>query len=485
MKAGLRYRDQYRKPVIYDECKYEGDVPQGWGNLTPREMTQRFWLGTLSGCYVGHGETYKHPQDILWWAKGGVLQGESPKRIQWLKQFMAQSPPFHELQPQGDANGRYLLAKPSEYYLLYCVNQRPQTLLLAGERPYKVDEIDPWHMTITPVVSANPGGFTISAPTADLAYRLTPYKPGEKLRPSAKITASVTEGLPPLTVKFDGPSGLSAQWDFGDGASSRETAPSHTFQKPGLYPVTLTVTDADGGSARTFLQIAVERNMGEPIVRAAVPARENTPLKFHGTARRTASGSLHLPGGAPWGWVEADSAVMEHLRGLRSFTLMGWLKPESLQVGSGGNRIAFCLNHDRSGFDLVSHADGRLRLSVNQWPDSVQNDSSPGKLQLGKWTFFAVTYDVTHSRENVCWYFSAPTDAPEKPAISLDRKTSYNVGPLGADIGPLTIGNFNQTMRGYGLDRQFRGEIFGFQLFGSRIGSRGALPMNEILKHIP
>ena len=80
MAGGVGYRRQYQKPVVYDECRYEGDIPQGWGNLTPREMTQRFWLGTLSGCYVGHGETYKHPDDILWWSKGGVLHGQSPAR---------------------------------------------------------------------------------------------------------------------------------------------------------------------------------------------------------------------------------------------------------------------------------------------------------------------------------------------------------------------------------------------------------------------
>ena len=36
MAGGVGYRAQYQKPVIYDECKYEGDIPQGWGNLTPR-----------------------------------------------------------------------------------------------------------------------------------------------------------------------------------------------------------------------------------------------------------------------------------------------------------------------------------------------------------------------------------------------------------------------------------------------------------------
>ena len=96
---------QYQKPVIYDECKYEGNIPQGWGNLDAKTMTQRFWLGTMGGCYVGHGETYQHPQDILWWSKGGVLHGESPQRIQWLKDFMAQAPPFDELQPLGDRSG--------------------------------------------------------------------------------------------------------------------------------------------------------------------------------------------------------------------------------------------------------------------------------------------------------------------------------------------------------------------------------------------
>jgi hypothetical protein len=154
---------------------------------------------------------------------------------------------------------------------------------------------------------------------------------------------------------------------------------------------------------------------------------------------------------------------------------MGWLKPESLEIGSSGNRVVFCVNGSRSGIDLVCHADGRLRLAVNEWPDGIRNDSSPGRLQIGKWTFFAVTYDATRADENVNWYFSAPLEAPEKAALARDRKTTYNPGPVGTDIGPLAIGNFNPTMRRYGLDRQFRGEIRGLQLFGSRVSGRGAL----------
>ena len=310
MNRGVRFREQYRKPVIYDECKYEGNVPQGWGNLTAREMTQRFWLGTMSGCYVGHGETYKHPQDILWWAKGGVLHGESPKRIQWLKDFMAKAPPFHELQPLGDDKGRFLLAKPNEYYLLYCLGGRPQTVQLAGTQPYKVDAFDPWEMTEWAVGTAQPGEFKTAAPKNDVVYRFTPYRPGEKLRPEARPSASVMEGVAPLTVQFDSATANRVHWDFGDGNTSAEPSPSHTFHTPGLYSVTLTVTDADGASARNQLLIAVDRNSSEPIVRAGLCSRRNARVETprHGETWCGWGGatSRWRPVGSGGGWRRCD-----------------------------------------------------------------------------------------------------------------------------------------------------------------------------------
>jgi PKD repeat protein len=481
MEGGVRFRTQYRKPVIYDECKYEGNIPQGWGNLTARDMTQRFWLGTLSGCYVGHGETYKHPQDILWWAKGGVLHGESPQRIQWLKDLMVQAPTFHELQPIGDGKGTFVLAKEGEYYLVYCLDQRSQMVRLAGSRPYKVDLIDPWEMTVSPVGTASPGEYTFSAPKGDQVYRFTPYQPGEALRPEARIIASVADGLAPLRVQFASAADGRVEWDFGDGVTSRDAQPTHVFEDVGLYLVRLTVTDAQGSSAEAFQSIAVDRDVAEPILCVGMPEGKETPgVQLHGTALRAGEGSLHLPDGAPWGWVQVGDDAIEGLRGLRSFTVMGWLKPESLRVGSGGNRILFCLKANRSGIDLVCHSDGRLRLAVNEWPDSVRNDSSPGRLRVGQWTFFAVSYDATAPGDNVSWYFSPPSDTPGQSVVTLDRRTAYHAGPVDRDIGSLAIGNFNETMHGYGLDRQFRGQIRGLQIYGSRIGTRGALPLEEI-----
>jgi len=483
MNGGVRFREQFRKSVIYDECKYEGDVPQGWGNLTGREMTQRFWLGTMSGCYVGHGETYKHPDDILWWAKGGVLHGESPQRIQWLKDFMKAAPAFDELTVMGNDQGKFMLGKQGEYYLVYCLGGQTDTVKLSGDQAWKVDRIDPWEMTEWPEGTAIDGSYTVAALEHDSVYRFTQYAPGEALRPTAQPTASVSEGVPPLTVQFKSNSDQRVAWTFGDGMTSEQAAPTHVFEKPGVYPVTMTVTDANGGTARGNLMILVDHNSSDPILRVGFESNDSVNLKLHGTARRSDDGGFVFPAGEPWGRAEVEEESSEALGGLRSFTISGWLKPDELNVGAGGNRIFFSLQQSKAGIDLVHHADGGLRLAVNEWPDSVKNDSSPGRLVAGKWTYFVVTYDSTKHDQNVAWYFSAPAGQPTgQPTLKLDKRTSYNAGAVANRTGPIAVGNFNRTMQGNGYDRQFRGEIKGLQIFGSRISGRGALAQPDSIR---
>jgi len=476
MNGGVRYRKQYKKPVIYDECKYEGNIPQGWGNINARTMTQRFWLGTLSGCYVGHGETYKHAKDILWWSKGGVLHGQSPKRIQWLKDFMKSAPAFDELVPMGDDKGLFMLGKKNDYYLVYCQAGQTQTIEIPGNHPYKVDAIDPWEMTEWPVGSVVSGSFLATAQAHDQVYRFTRYAPGEAMRPESRPTASTTEGIAPLTVQFKSNTDHAVAWDFSDGTTDNQHNPRHTFSKPGIYTVAMTVTDDTGSTARGHVAILVDRDSSTALVQAGMGRQDEPALDLKGTAKRGSDGRLQFLSGEPWGRAETKEDVSDDLGALRSFTITGWLKPDNLTIGSGGNRILFCLQQSRAGIDLVHLADGRMRLAVNQWPDAVKNDSSPARLVPGKWTFFKVTYNAVSLRDNVAWYFSRPLDQPDKnTAVHLDRRNTYNVGAVANEIGPLAIGNFNRTMKSYGYDRQFRGQIKDLNVFGSRISGRGAL----------
>jgi hypothetical protein len=153
----------YRKPVIYDECKYEGNIPRRWGNISAGELVRRFWLGTLAGAYVGHGETYLDPNDILWWSKGGVLHGESPQRIAFLRKILEEGPPgglagWASYYPSGGKEG--------EYYLYYFdINQPAEYEFdLPKTGPYRAEIIDPWEMTIAPVTGTFEGRFKLNLP---------------------------------------------------------------------------------------------------------------------------------------------------------------------------------------------------------------------------------------------------------------------------------------------------------------------------------
>lgn len=67
--------------------------------------------------------------------------------------------------------------------------------------------------------------------------------------PVANFTASTTSGNAPLSVQFTDQSSnnpTSWNWDFGDGATSPQASPSHTYINSGVYPVSLTVSNAFG-----------------------------------------------------------------------------------------------------------------------------------------------------------------------------------------------------------------------------------------------
>jgi hypothetical protein len=201
---GMTYRSQWKKPVIWDESVYEGNIPGlGFANLTAFQMSKRFWDATFYGAYQGHSECFADPHDVLWWGKGGTLKGQSLRRIEWFKQLMAKSPLFSELKPQSPNNDISILSKQGLYYLVYCRNTNPNTITLAGTSSYKVDRLDPYQMTETSVGSTSPGSYTFTPPIADVIYRFVSadYTPVEKGR--SRLSNAWTTSR--LTVDCAGP----------------------------------------------------------------------------------------------------------------------------------------------------------------------------------------------------------------------------------------------------------------------------------------
>lgn len=71
---------------------------------------------------------------------------------------------------------------------------------------------------------------------------------------TADFTATPTHGAAPLTVQFTNTSAgdfTTSLWDFGDGGTSTEIRPTHTYTAAGVYTVTLTVGDGVNTSSHS------------------------------------------------------------------------------------------------------------------------------------------------------------------------------------------------------------------------------------------
>ncbi|GAA2313432.1 hypothetical protein GCM10010149_75870 [Nonomuraea roseoviolacea subsp. roseoviolacea] len=94
-------------------------------------------------------------------------------------------------------------------------------------------------------------------------YRIE-YIKGRDRSPTAQASADKTSGQPPLTVVFSSegsadPDGqaLSYSWDFGDGGTSTQANPTHTYTAKGEFQATLTVKDPAGNSGTAGVPITV------------------------------------------------------------------------------------------------------------------------------------------------------------------------------------------------------------------------------------
>ena len=172
------WRAQYGKPVVIDECAYEGNIDQSWGSITGEEMTRRFWEGAIRGGYVGHGETYMDPNDILWWAKGGSFKGTSPDRIGFLRRVMEEGPGgrLEPLECDADVVSAGL---ENEYELIYFGFNQPtyRRFVKPQEITFEADVIDTWNMTVETLPGTYSGRFRVELPGRQfIALRLRALK---------------------------------------------------------------------------------------------------------------------------------------------------------------------------------------------------------------------------------------------------------------------------------------------------------------------
>jgi PKD repeat protein len=105
--------------------------------------------------------------------------------------------------------------------------------------------------TFDMIVGAYPGGDFYKGDMDELTFTIGSVA---TVPPTAAFTITPTSGKAPLKVSFKDTSTNSPSkwdWDFGDGSTSTSQSPSHTYDKPGDYTATLTVTNAAGSDTTT------------------------------------------------------------------------------------------------------------------------------------------------------------------------------------------------------------------------------------------
>lgn len=162
--------------------------------------------------------------------------------------------------------------------------------------------------------------------------------------PTAAFSADTTTGESPVTVQFTdasaaGTSPITAwAWNFGDGASSTEQSPSHTYGTAGIYSVTLTVTTLVGPDSEVKLgYITVIRTQAPTAAFSNTPSMGTAPLSVQFTDSSD-------PGSKPitaWHWDFGDGTESSQASPVHVYTVAG-VFPVSLTIttGIGSNTVS-------------------------------------------------------------------------------------------------------------------------------------------------
>lgn len=153
--------------------------------------------------------------------------------------------------------------------------------------------------------------------------------------PTAEFEADITERT--VSLEYTGLRGVSFEWDFGDGNSSNEENPTHTYSEDGIYTVRLTVTN-DCGSVSSEIEIEIATLPIANIDVSTTNGCEPLEVIFDAAATMNADSIYwEFDGGDPLSSNEDTATVLYHEAG--SFDLL------FIAMNENGSDTIFLENH--------------------------------------------------------------------------------------------------------------------------------------------
>jgi len=130
--------------------------------------------------------------------------------------------------------------------------------------------------------------FTVTDNDGDRSSDTEQISVGSNSEPVVLIIADTYSGDAPLEVNFEGwvfggDAPLSYYWMFGDGTSSTQQDPTHTFTSDGVYTVTFIATDNNGDSDADSVDILVETGLPNLEITAFTSSVVDTDVTYQVT----------------------------------------------------------------------------------------------------------------------------------------------------------------------------------------------------------
>lgn len=162
--------------------------------------------------------------------------------------------------------------------------------------------------------------------------------------PITSFRVTPTSGNAPLAVLFtDTSTGvpITWQWDFGDGTGSSAKNPAHTYQYPGLYSVTLTVTNgygSDSYTASSCVAVAGVSSIVQAGLHASINVASSTNVSFP-----IAVQFQDMSTGSPnnWSWSFGDGTTSNEQHPLHTYNTSGtYLVTLQVMNGTGASSVS-------------------------------------------------------------------------------------------------------------------------------------------------
>jgi len=228
--------------------------------------------------------------------------------------------------------------------------------------------------------------------------------------PTADFSGSPTSGVEPLTVSFTDLStggATSWSWDFGDGGTSTQQNPSHTYNTAGTYTVSLTATNSCGSDTNTKTDYITVNPCNAPVAGfVGSPTSGDAPLAVNFTDQSTNSPTS-------WSWDFGDGGTSTQQNPSYTYNTAGTYTVTLISTNSCGSDTA-------TKVDYITVTNPPCNLPVADFVGSPTSGDAPLAVNF--------TDQTTNSPTSWSWDFGdGGTSTQQNPSYTYNTAGTYTV----------------------------------------------------------